>query len=187
MAHHLAVLNIGRLAAPLDDPRLADFVACLPAINGLADRAPGFVWRLVGEDGDDATSVRPFGDDVIINLTVWESIESLRDYTYRSAHLEPMRRRREYFVPYGSAYLVMWWVPAGHLPSVPEAAERLAHLDAHGPSGHAFTFRQPMPAPVEEENGEARAPGGGSPGPAPDRGPAQPEPSTARAGSARSA
>lgn len=147
--HHLAQLNIARLVAPLDSPQLADFVGQLPAVNALAEASPGYVWRLVGEDNDDATEFRPFGvDDVIINLTVWESVEALRDFTYRTGHLEPMRRRREWFQPYGGAYLVLWWIPAGHLPTIGEAVRRLALLESNGPTPEAFTFREAYPPPV---------------------------------------
>ncbi|WP_084000463.1 DUF3291 domain-containing protein [Actinomadura kijaniata] len=137
---HLAQLNIAALRFPLDDPRVADFVAALEPINALADAAPGFVWRLVGEGSDDATGLRPFGPDVIVNLTVWEGAEALWDYVYRSGHLEVMRRRREWFQRHAEAHLAMWWVPAGHVPSLAEAAERLELLCAEGPSPRAFTF-----------------------------------------------
>ncbi|MEV4640024.1 DUF3291 domain-containing protein [Actinoplanes sp. NPDC049548] len=145
-AHHLAQLNIARLRAPLDSPELADFVALLPEIHGLADRHPGFVWRLQDESGD-ATALRPFEADVIVNLTVWESVESLRDYTYRSGHLEPMRRRRDWFLPLDRPHLVLWWIPAGEVPTITQASDRLDLLSRTGPSPEAFTLRQPYPAP----------------------------------------
>lgn len=144
--HHLAQLNLARLRAPLDSPELADFVALLPEINGLAERSPGYVWRLQDDSGD-ATALRPFEPDVIVNLTVWQSVGSLRDFAYRTAHLEPMRRRRDWFVPFGQPYLVLWWIPAGTVPSVAEAAGRLDRLRRHGPSPEAFTLREPYPAP----------------------------------------
>src|SRR3712207_9558908 len=100
--HHLAQLNIARLVAPLEDPRLAGFVELLPKVNALAEASPGYVWRLVGE-GDDATDLRPFGEDVIVNLTVWASMKTLYDFTYRTSHLEPLRRRRGRFGPFGRA------------------------------------------------------------------------------------
>jgi hypothetical protein len=142
---HLAQLNIGRLRAPLDDPLMADFVSELPRINALAEAAPGFVWRLRDEDGPDATTLRPYGPDMLVNLTVWESVETLRDFTYRGAHLEPLRRRREWFVRSGtSMHLVLWWVPVGHVPTVDEARERLELLESQGPTAAAFTLRQPV-------------------------------------------
>lgn|SRR5690349_12090608 len=146
--HHLAQLNVARLRAPLDSPLLADFVAQLPEVNGLAERHPGYVWRL-RDDSGDATSLRPFAPDVIVNLTVWESVETLRDFTYRSAeHLDALRRRREWFLPYGGPHLVLWWIPAGTLPTIAEAGDRLDLLASGGPGPEAFTLRRPYPAPV---------------------------------------
>ena len=144
--HHLAQLNIARLRAPIDSPELADFVARLPEIHRLAEHSPGYVWRLVDHSGD-ATALRPFEPDVIVNLTVWESVGSLRDFVYRSAHLEPMRRRRDWFLPLDGPHLVMWWLPAGTLPTLAEAARRLETIRQHGPSPRAFTLREPYPAP----------------------------------------
>jgi hypothetical protein len=151
-SYHLAQLNIGLLRAPLDSPQLAHFVAQLDPINALADAAPGFVWRLTDEDGNDATGTRPYDDDmVIVNFSVWTSTEALWDYAYRSAHLDVMRRRREFFHRMLEPYLVLWWVPAGELPSLAEAMDRLAHLRAHGPSPYAFTFKQQFRDPCRAE------------------------------------
>ncbi|MFD0823486.1 DUF3291 domain-containing protein, partial [Micromonospora zhanjiangensis] len=138
--HHLAQLNIARLRAPIDSPVLADFVARLPEINGLAERSPGYVWRLQDESGD-ATALRPFEPDVIVNLTVWHSVEALHGFVFRTAHLEPMRRRREWFVPLDGPHLVLWWIPAGTLPTLADAADRLDLLRRGGPSPQAFTLR----------------------------------------------
>lgn len=138
---HLAQLNIARLVAPLESPALVDFVANLERINALADNAPGFVWRLQTEDGD-ATGVKDFGDDFIVNMSVWKDVESLRDYAYRSSHVEVMRRRKEWFLRLKEAYMVLWWVPIGHVPSLEEAELRLAHIRMHGPTAHAFTFKK---------------------------------------------
>ena len=147
-AYHLAQYNLARMVAPLDDPVMTDFVANLVRINTLADRSPGFVWRHQTPDGD-STSIRVRGDDrILINFSVWESIESLHEYTFRSDHLEVYRRRRDWIEPPAEAYLVLWWVPAGHIPSVEEADERLDHLRAHGPSAYAFTFKQRFEAPA---------------------------------------
>ncbi|TXS52008.1 DUF3291 domain-containing protein [Streptomyces sp. t39] len=137
---HLAQLNVATLRHPLDDPRIAPFVDLLDPINAAADGTPGFVWRLVGEGSDDATALRPAGENVIVNLTVWESQEALWDFTYRSGHLEAVRRRRDWFARHVEAHLVLWWIPVGHIPSVAEALERLAGLRTHGPTPHAFTF-----------------------------------------------
>jgi hypothetical protein len=142
----LAQLNIARLKAPLESPLLADFVANLDRINALAEAADGFRWRLMTEGGN-ATSLRPFGDDIAINMSVWRDLDALRDYVYQSAHVEIMRRRREWFERASEAYAVLWWVAAGHRPSISEAAEHLEHLRKHGPSPAAFTFGTAFAAP----------------------------------------
>ncbi|MGI5228599.1 DUF3291 domain-containing protein [Actinoallomurus sp. CA-142502] len=139
--HHLAQLNVGRLCHPLDTAEAAGFVTGLEPINALADNSPGFVWRLVDEEGRDATAIRPYGDDMIVNLSVWESFQALWDFTYRSDHLEYIRRRREWFTRMAEPFTVLWWVPAGHLPSVEEALSRLTRLREAGPAPEAFTFR----------------------------------------------
>lgn len=146
-AFQLAQLNIARLRAPLDAPELADFVAALPEINALADAAPGFVWRLQTEEGD-ATGIDAFGSDVIVNLSVWENLEALHGFVFRSAHSDVMRRRREWFERMHEAYLVLWWVPAGHRPTVDEAKDALRTMRRRGPCPEAFSFRSPFPAPT---------------------------------------
>jgi hypothetical protein len=139
---HLAQLNIGRLRAPMDDPSIDDFRNNLDRINALAEESPGFVWRLQDEAGN-ATGIKPFGDELeIVNLTVWESIDSLADFTYRSGHTEFLRRRREFFEAPSQPIVCLWWVPDGAIPTVDEAIERLEHLREHGPTPTAFTFRQ---------------------------------------------
>ncbi len=144
---HLAQLNIGLPVAPLDGPQLAGFVENLEPVNALADAAPGFVWRLQTEDGD-ATAIRPYDDDrLIVNMSVWTSVEALAAFVFSGAHRAIMRRRREFFVPMREAFQVLWWVPEGTTPTVTEAQERLTHLREHGPTPHAFTFRTPFPAP----------------------------------------
>ncbi|GAA4103401.1 DUF3291 domain-containing protein [Actinomadura miaoliensis] len=156
--HHLAQFNVSTLNEPLDAPGMAEFVSRLDPINALADGAPGFVWRLVEEGANDATGVRPVGDDVIINFSVWESREALWDFVYRSAHLEVLRRRREWFRRHVDAYQVLWWVPAGYIPTVEEAVERLELLRGRGPSPSAFTFRDfYTPDGVPERAQPARA------------------------------
>jgi hypothetical protein len=145
--HHLAELNVARSVAPLDQPLMADFVANLDRINAIGDASPGFVWRLQDDSGA-ATSIRAFDDPLmIVNLTVWESIETLRAYAYRSSHVEFFRRRREWFVPLDGPSLVLWWLPAGHRPSVEEAKARLERLAAAGPKPEAFTLKASFPAP----------------------------------------
>jgi heme-degrading monooxygenase HmoA len=148
-AHHLAQVNVAIVQAPLDSPQLAGFVAALEPINALADHSPGFVWRLQTEDGD-ATSIRPFEDErVMVNLSVWESLESLRAFVYASRHLDVMRHRREWFHRMTDPYLALWWVPAGAIPTVAEAKERLELLARQGPTAGAFTFRVPFPEPAD--------------------------------------
>ncbi len=144
---HLAQVNIALPREPLDSELLRDFVEQLQPVNEVADASPGFVWRLQTEEGD-ATALRGFGDDrLIVNMSVWESLEALRGFAYsQRAHLDVMRRRREWFerLPF---YLVLWWVPAWHVPTVAEAEERLALLQAAGPTPDAFTFRAHFPPP----------------------------------------
>ena len=142
----LAQLNIGYLKAPLDSPLLADFVANLDRINLLADAADGFRWRLQSDEGD-ATSLRPFGDDVIVNMSVWRDLDALKQFAYNSAHTEILKRRREWFAQAPQAYAVLWWVPSGHRPSLEEAADRLERLRQQGPSPAAFTFGRIFGAP----------------------------------------
>lgn len=146
MNHHLAEFNVARMVAPLESPELADFVAGLEPINALADRSPGFVWRLQTDDGT-ATSLRPYDDDlVIVNMSVWESPDALADFVYRSEHRDYLRRRREFFSAMAEAFLVLWWIQAGELPSVEDGIARLERLRAHGPTHHAFTLRARFPA-----------------------------------------
>jgi hypothetical protein len=132
--HHLAQVNIALPVEPLTSPRLAGFVNALEEINALADTAPGFLWRMQTEDGD-ATAIRAFDDDrLIVNMSLWTSLDALADYVYRSGHVEVMRRRREWFSPMREAYQALWWLPAGELPTVDDAELRVAHLREHGPS-----------------------------------------------------
>jgi Domain of unknown function (DUF3291) len=138
---HVAQVNIALAKAPIDAPLMAEFVARLDPVNAVADNFPGFVWRLQGEDGN-ATAIRAFGDDrVIVNMSVWESIDHVADFVYRSGHIDVMRRRREWFDRI-RLHMTLWWIPAGHLPSVAEAQQRLAHLREHGPTPYAFTFKR---------------------------------------------
>ena len=147
---HLAQINIARARDAMDTPTMAGFAAMLEPINALADGTPGFVWRLQDESGD-ATAIRPYDDErIMVNMSVWQSIEALREFVYRSPHVEVFRGRRAWFEKFESIYLALWWVPAGHIPTVDEAKDRLDHLDAHGPTPHAFTFKHPFPAEAGE-------------------------------------
>lgn len=145
--YHLAQFNVALLINSLDDPSTDDFRALLDPVNSLADRAPGFVWRLVADGEPDALSIQPYGPGTIINYSVWESRQALWDFAYRSGHLDVMRRRREWFHRHVRAHLVLWWIPAGHIPDVPEAVRRLELLREVGPSPEAFTFREEYPPP----------------------------------------
>jgi len=145
--YHLAQLNIAGMKGPIDGPLMASFVARLEELNALADEAPGFVWRLQSEDGD-ATAIRAFGDQVLVNLSVWTSIQALRDYAYGGRHLELLRNRREWFEGATRPYQVLWWVPAGHTPDVDEAKRKLVYLESRGPTAEAFSFQQVFEAPA---------------------------------------
>lgn len=150
--YELAQLNIGVIKGPMDSPLMADFANNLERINQLAEASPGFVWRLQTEEGD-ATSIRPFGDEnTIVNMSVWRDIESLNRYVYKSAHVDIMRRRKEWFERMPEAFLVLWWVPRGHRPTVDEAIAKLTLLRERGASAEAFTFRYPYPAPDVQSN-----------------------------------
>ena len=143
MAHyHVAQVNIGRVKAPVEDPLMAGFVTRLDEINALAERSPGFVWRLQTSVGN-ATYFRPYPEDdrILINMSVWESVETLRHYVYKTAHAELLRQREAWFEKFVGAYTALWWVPAGHRPGMDEATKRLAHLEQHGPTQFAFTFK----------------------------------------------
>ena len=146
MIYHVAQVNIGKVKAPVDHPIMADFMNGLEEINALADRSPGFVWRLQTTEGN-ATYFRPYPEDdrILLNMSVWRSIEELKHYVYRTAHAEFLRRRHEWFEVFAGTYTALWWVPAGHIPGIDEARKRLAHLDANGPTEFAFTFQNTFP------------------------------------------
>ncbi|HMS63432.1 MAG TPA: DUF3291 domain-containing protein [Solirubrobacteraceae bacterium] len=148
-AMHLAQLNVARAVAPLDSEALQSFMDAIDGVNAIADAAPGFVWRLDGEDDEHpgATGIQAYEDPwLIVNLSVWESRETLWDFVYGGGHLEIMRRRREWFASLSESHLVLWWVPAGEIPTVEQAVTRLDHLRAHGPTPKAFTFKQTFEA-----------------------------------------
>ena len=147
MAYHLAQLNVAKALAEMDSPIMHGFVSRLDEINALAECAPGFVWRLQTDAGD-ATSLRLFDDPlIIVNLSVWESVEDLKSYTYKSLHVELVKERKKWFERFGRPHLVMWWIPAGKVPTVAEAQEKLEHLTRHGPTTEAFNFSKPFPQP----------------------------------------
>jgi hypothetical protein len=145
--YQLAQVNVARLLAPVDSEQLTDFVANLEPINALADQSPGFIWRLKSEGGN-ATDSKAFDDTMIlINLSVWESIEALRQFAFDSAHAPVMKRRREWFEKFQTAYVALWWIESGHIPTPDEALQRLQSLDQYGSTPFAFTFRQPFAKP----------------------------------------
>ncbi len=150
MTYHLAQLNVAVPRFPTDDPRMDGFMSALDEINALADRSPGFVWRLVGEGSNDATDLRADldGQEQMINLAVWEDVDSVWNYVYRSDHLDYLRQRREWFETPSGPVIVCWWVPAGELPTVEDGMERLALLRVHGPTPEAFTFRDRFDPPA---------------------------------------
>jgi hypothetical protein len=139
-SHHLAQLNIGRIRYEVDDPRMADFTNNLSLVNGLAERSPGFVWRFIDDSGN-STSTRPYADPrIAINMSVWENVESLERFVYQTIHKRFYGRRAECFEHLAEPYFVMWWVPAGHRPSVEEAVARLENFKQHGPSDRVFDW-----------------------------------------------
>lgn len=147
MPHHLANMNIARFRYEPDDPRLADFIGNLDHINSLAESTDGFVWRLK-DDAGNALAFRAYEDPrIILNLSVWTSRESLQSFAYRSEHVVFFRRRHEWFEPMEHPAMALWWIPAGHHPSLLEARHRLEHLIARGPSPEAFTFKDHFPSP----------------------------------------
>ncbi len=149
--HHLAQVNIAKARYDVEDPRMAGFMDNLDRINGLGDHSPGFVWRYQTEEGD-ATATRVFDDpDILLNLTVWESVEALKDYVYRTEHVDFLRRRREWFTAEcGYPTTTLWWIPAGHIPTPEEARRRAEQLQADGPSPEAFSWSSLHPAPGRE-------------------------------------
>ena len=152
--YHLAQINIGRIKAPLQDPVMAGFLSRLDEINALADRSPGFVWRLQTSEGN-ATYFRPYEHDdrILLNMSVWESVEDLQHYVYQTMHAELLRQRCDWFEKFDGVYVALWWVPAGHIPGIDEARKRLAHLETHGPTEFAFTFKQVFPPDHEFQRG----------------------------------
>ena len=149
MTHHIAQMNVATALYPMEDPRMSGFVDRLDDINALADASPGFVWRLQSGSGN-ATDIQVTDDPLfIVNMSVWETIPSLFDYVYRTAHTKVMTERRSWFSRPDDAFQVLWWIPAGHTPTVEEGLERLERLRREGPSAAAFTFKQAYPAPTE--------------------------------------
>lgn len=141
---HLAELNIGRFKHPTSDPRMAGFMNNLDRVNAIAERSPGFVWRLKG-DNNNATEFR-VGDDMAVNLSVWEDAKSLETYVFKTVHAQFYRNRAAWFDLLEKPHMVMWWVPEGHRPSLDEAYARLRQYEAEGPTRHAFGWAEIMDA-----------------------------------------
>lgn len=149
MWHHLAQFNLARLQAPLDDPRMSEYAQAIPSVNELAARSPGFVWRSL-EDGSAAL--------VLPTLSIWESPAQLRAFVYQSGHVEIMKRRAEWLLPFGAPNLALWWIPVGHRPTLVEAHERLAHLAQYGLSHAAFSLNPPFVAPASPPDSDGLGP-----------------------------
>ncbi len=146
-SYHLVQSNVARMLGPIEDPVMAGFVERLEPLNALADASPGFVWRYQTDEGD-ATEVRVFNDELILfNMSVWESVEALENFVYRSDHVEALQKKAEWFERASRATLALWWIEIGHVPSVEEAKDRFDVLWRDGPSAEAFTFRDRFPAP----------------------------------------
>ena len=146
--YHLGQINIARAVADLDSPLMTDFLSRLDEINALAERAKGFVWRLQSDSGN-AMSIRAFDDPrTYVNMSVWETPEDLKNFVYRSAHVELIRDREAWFSRLSEQHQAAWWVPAGHRPSAQEGRDRLFKLRELGPSAIAFTLARPFPRPA---------------------------------------
>jgi len=145
---HLAQINIGRLIAPLDDPRIAGFVRELDPINALADQSPGFIWRLQSGKGN-ATDIA-YNEDptIMVNMSVWTTLKSLQDYVYASRHLQVFKQRGSWFEKMDKPHYCLWWIPAGHIPAVAEGRERLEHYQQYGSTPFSFWFSEPFPVPA---------------------------------------
>ncbi len=156
---HLAQLNVGRLVAPTDDPRVAEFMASLDRVNGLGRRMPGFVWMMEGSGspGTGNTETKIDGDPQFVsNLTVWEDVQSLETFVFNTVHRQFYERRAEWFEVLGGMHFVMWWVEPGHRPTIEEALSRLSHLQTHGDSDAAFGWRWLREASLWREVGCSR-------------------------------
>jgi hypothetical protein len=152
--YHIAQINIARALAPVNDPLLADFAAALDTIYELAESSPGFVWRWGAKDVSPTDPPLPSDERLFATISVWSSLEELRAFVYKSTHAQIMRRRHEWFVRMKSPYIVLWWVPSGHVPDLLEAKERFDYLCAHGPTPFAFTFASVFPMPDLKEDGQ---------------------------------
>lgn len=148
---HLAQINVAQMKAALSDPIMAEFADALHAVNAIADRSPGFVWRLQSASGN-ATDIQAYEDaKMLVNVSVWQDVESLKSYVYKSLHGEFFVRRRQWFEQYQGEHFAMWWIPGGHQPTVEEGKAKLEYLSVYGNSPQAFTFVKPYPAPAASQ------------------------------------
>lgn len=143
---HVAEFNIARLKAPLDSPSMKEFVDFLAPVNAFAEQSPGFVWRLIAPDGQSSSYISAIYEDPMIapNFTVWEDIESLKVFVYKTVHSYFLRDRKKWFDQVSEYQTVLWWVPAGYIPTIEEAKEKLVHLQENGPTPTAFTLQVPF-------------------------------------------
>lgn len=147
--YHLCHLNIGPAQAPLFEPQMAGFVSRLAEINQLAAESPGFVWQLF-VDIYNPEDIAMYGEPgLLFNMSVWDSIQSLWNFTYSGEHAIVMQSRRQWFQEMSTPNYVLWWIPAGEIPTLMEAKARINYLTSHGPSPFAFTFKDPYPADAE--------------------------------------
>ncbi len=140
--YQLAEINIARMkGVNINDPVMKEFVDNLDKVNAIAENSEGFVWRLKDEN-NNATNFNPYDDEkVIINISVWESIESLEIFMYKTLHSDFLKRRKEWFHKFGEAYFAMWWVPEGQFPTIQEAVYKLDYLQKNGASEFVFDFK----------------------------------------------
>jgi hypothetical protein len=142
---HLAQVNVAQAKAEMDTDTMVGFVSRLEEINALADTAQGFVWRLQSDEGD-STSIRVFEEPLLlVNMSVWSTMEDLKTFVYKSFHVELIRDREAWFDKMRAAHQALWWVPVGHIPTTQEAQEKLEYIREHGPSQEAFTFGKYFP------------------------------------------
>lgn len=138
---HLAQLNIAKAKYSLDAPEIKEFIDNLDPINQLAESSDGFIWRLKDESGD-ATNIQAFDDpNIIVNMSVWDSVDALKNFMFRTHHRDFLRRKKEWFHNIPEDSYVLWWIPAGHIPSIDEAIEKLEYLRKNGDTPQAFSFK----------------------------------------------
>jgi hypothetical protein len=151
MNYQLAQINIAKLIAPITDPLISDFVGQLDMINALAEQSEGFVWRLK-DDSNNATNINPFNDRlIIVNISVWESIEDLKNFVYKSHHIKVFADRTKWFEKMQEAHLALWWIEEGKFPSAEEAKEKLLHLRKYGDSVNVFSFKNSIEKPLNSK------------------------------------